>query len=170
MEISLQCGCGQKFVATEGMAGALIPCQCGKSLRVPSLTEMRRQSADMESCESRSVAITSQQQLRQVSAALLYGCILAGTGLVGLPLLLVSSTYGGPMAGTGALVILVGHAWFITQIFTGNPTAALVVLLVPVVGELLAYKFVFDHWRIARWPILCQGVGTLLLLFGLAPV
>ena len=74
------------------------------------------------------------------------------------------------MAGTGALVILVGHAWFITQIFTGNPTAALVVLLVPVVGELLAYKFVFDHWRIARWPILCQGVGTLLLLFGLAPV
>jgi hypothetical protein len=166
MEISLRCACGQQFIASEGMAGTSIACNCGNSVRVPSLTEMRMRSTEF--VEVPSLAITSQQRQRQLGAALLYGCVLAGIALAALPLLVILFIHGTPMALVGALLILAGHAWFFTQIFTGNPTAALVVLLVPVVGEFLAWKFIFDYWSIARWPLLCQCTGVLLLLLGLA--
>jgi hypothetical protein len=55
-----------------------------------------------------------------------------------------------------------------TQIFTGNPAVALVVLVAPVLGPLLALQFIIDHWSIARWPVLCQVIGLPVWICGLA--
>jgi hypothetical protein len=97
----------------------------------------------------------------------LYGVALAGICLVGLPLVFFSFR-AGPVAGVGAILVLGSQVWLFTQIFTGSPAAALLVLLVPVLGSLLALKFIFDHWSIARWPMLCQVGGSVVWLVGLA--
>jgi hypothetical protein len=145
------------------MAGVSVPCACGRTVRVPNLAEMRRQCAG--SGEVESASRTSREQLRQLPAAVLYGLVLAWMVLGGLPLTLIAFTYVGPWAAVGTVLLLVGQIWFFTLIFTGNPAAALIVLLVPVLGMFLAIQFIIDHWRLARWPVLLQVVGFMLVLF-----
>jgi membrane associated rhomboid family serine protease len=41
MALSIRCECGKQIVATEGMAGSSITCDCGRTLLVPGLIEMR---------------------------------------------------------------------------------------------------------------------------------
>jgi hypothetical protein len=86
--------------------------------------------------------------------------------LMALPLVVLSFLMG-PVAGLAALLILGGQLWLFTQIFVGNPAAALVVLWVPVVGPWLAFRFLFDYWSLARWPMLCQVVGVVLWVLAL---
>jgi hypothetical protein len=42
--LSLPCECGRQVALTEGAAGARVQCACGRTLRVPSLSELRRQA------------------------------------------------------------------------------------------------------------------------------
>src|SRR5262245_40184910 len=44
MEYTLQCTCGAQVAVDEGSAGAMLPCNCGKILAVPSLHELRQSS------------------------------------------------------------------------------------------------------------------------------
>src|SRR5262245_24805306 len=44
MEYTLQCTCGAQVAVDEGSAGAMLPCDCGKILAVPSLHELRQSS------------------------------------------------------------------------------------------------------------------------------
>jgi hypothetical protein len=164
MELSILCDCGKQVVAAEGMAGTSIPCTCGRILRVPSLSEMRRLGAERTPDKVGALARSSRDQLRQLPIALLYGLVLTWMCFAALPLLYLAFAYAGPLAGLGALLILIGHIWFITQIFTGNPAAALIILLIPIIGSLLSIQFIIDHWRIAKWPLLCQVIGLFLFL------
>jgi hypothetical protein len=41
MEYQLPCECGQMITVSEGSAGATIPCGCGRSVKVPSLSDLR---------------------------------------------------------------------------------------------------------------------------------
>jgi hypothetical protein len=85
----------------------------------------------------------------------------------GLPLV-VLSFQAGPVAVVGAILLLGSQVWLFTQIFAGNPAAALVVLLIPILGPALALQFIIDHWSIARWPLLCQVIGLPVWICGFA--
>jgi hypothetical protein len=43
-ELRVRCECGEELPVTEGLAGASIQCQCGRTLQVPSLSELRRRT------------------------------------------------------------------------------------------------------------------------------
>ena len=95
--------------------------------------------------------------------------VLAVTWIVvgGLLGAFLSYKISGPVAAVAALLIVVGQAWLFSLIFKGNPGAALVVLLVPIVGLCLAIQFIVDQWSVARWPALCQIAGLVLWFGGL---
>jgi len=42
MHVPLSCQCGKQILVTEGSAGASVPCECGRTIQVPSLGEFRR--------------------------------------------------------------------------------------------------------------------------------
>src|SRR5437762_2353280 len=42
MEFHISCDCGKPHTVTAGDAGAKIPCVCGRTVIVPSLSELRR--------------------------------------------------------------------------------------------------------------------------------
>jgi hypothetical protein len=44
MKISIPCECGESVAVTEGDAGGRLTCRCGRTVAVPSLRELRRQS------------------------------------------------------------------------------------------------------------------------------
>src|SRR5262245_24384825 len=46
MHVPLSCQCGKRVLVTEGSAGATLPCECGRSIQVPPLGELRRRVAD----------------------------------------------------------------------------------------------------------------------------
>jgi hypothetical protein len=48
MHIPLVCQCGKQVLVTEGSAGASLPCDCGRTIQVPSLGELRRRVAGDE--------------------------------------------------------------------------------------------------------------------------
>src|SRR5262249_6911290 len=144
MEFPLRCACGKRVVATDGMAGTQIPCVCGRHVRVPSLGEMRRQSPGYVAEEAAESAAGPAEPLRPAPAVVVYGLAVAWVCLAGQPLVLLSFLHVGPVAGAGALLLVVGQVWLFTQIFVGNPFAALMVLLVPIVGPLLALQFIID--------------------------
>jgi hypothetical protein len=125
---------------------------------------MRRTTVDV-SLPARS----SGEQLEQLPKALLYGLVLAWVGIAGLPAVVLTFGALGPLTAVGTLLVLVGQVWLFTQVFMGNPVAALLILLVPLGGLVLAIQFVIDHWRIAKWPVLCQLVGLVLWVAGVTP-
>jgi hypothetical protein len=43
-EFRIDCSCGQRVTVTEGDAGGTLPCPCGRTVRVPSLHELRTQA------------------------------------------------------------------------------------------------------------------------------
>jgi hypothetical protein len=43
MEYLIQCECGKRLAVMAGSAGASLPCGCGRSVRVPALSELRAQ-------------------------------------------------------------------------------------------------------------------------------
>jgi len=43
MEFLIHCECGKFFTVTEGLAGTSLSCGCGRSIRVPGLSELRAQ-------------------------------------------------------------------------------------------------------------------------------
>jgi hypothetical protein len=45
MHFRLPCECGRQLSVTEGAAGATFQCACGRTVKVPSLEELRRQFA-----------------------------------------------------------------------------------------------------------------------------
>ena len=104
---------------------------------------------------------------RQSATWVVYAVAVVWICVGALPMLILSSM-AGPVAAVGASLVLGSQLWLFTQIFEGNPVVALVVLLIPILGFLLVLKFLLDHWTIARWPALCQVVGLILYIFGLA--
>src|SRR5271155_3117361 len=51
MEYQLECGCGRQVAVKATDAGTTIPCECGESVQVPSLSKLRS-SAGLGSYES----------------------------------------------------------------------------------------------------------------------
>jgi hypothetical protein len=45
MQVCLTCECGKEVPVSEGAAGTSLACDCGRSIRVPSLGELRRRVA-----------------------------------------------------------------------------------------------------------------------------
>lgn len=43
MNFNLPCSCGNEVVVTEGSAGAIVTCSCGRKIDVPGLKELRQQ-------------------------------------------------------------------------------------------------------------------------------
>jgi Domain of unknown function (DUF1922) len=165
VKLLLQCSCGEHLIATEGMAGSQIACVCGRRVPVPSLDEMRRRTGEVGD-EDIVSAVVSDEPLQQPHTLLIYGLAVGWMCFAGLPLLLVSIHAGGAAAAMGAVLWIAGNVWLFTQIFSGNPVAALVVLVIPIVGPFLAFQFIIDHFLIARWPLLCQVAGLFLWLAG----
>src|SRR5438105_7202675 len=48
MEFRVSCECGKSHTVTAAAAGAKLACQCGRSVAVPSLSELRRQGLAAE--------------------------------------------------------------------------------------------------------------------------
>lgn len=44
MEFTVSCSCGRVQTVSEGSAGARIACDCGQTVDVPSLTQLRKQA------------------------------------------------------------------------------------------------------------------------------
>ncbi len=170
MELPIPCDCGKQLIATEGMAGSSLPCDCGRVHLVPSLREMRNRCAPSVpvDVDIRLREPTSAEQLRKLPLAIIYGLLLAWMGVTSFGSLYGGFYYGGPIGGLGALLMAAGQIWLVTQIYTGNPVAAVIVALIPCVGLLLAIRFISDYWQIAKWPVLCYLIGLLLYLGGVA--
>lgn len=169
MPLQLACECGQHVVITEGMAGTKVRCACGRTLMAPSLGEIRRLAGrDLDIAHSAATDPTADNALLRSSSAVLYGALVTWTGLVAAPLLVVFLVHANLFVAFGFALAVTGHLWLFTQIYVGNPIAALIVLLVPIAGPILASKFIFDHWNIACWPVLFQMVGVALFVGGLA--
>jgi hypothetical protein len=167
MSFPLRCDCGRTTTVTEAMAGTSVPCECGRALKVPSLREMRQQSGpDLDIALSPADDPAADNALERTSGALLYAAIVAWLCVIGLPGLAIL-LYMNWIAALGGLLVLAGHIWLITQVYVGNPTAALVILMVPILGSLLAWRFIFDYWSIARWPLACQLLGTVVMWAGI---
>jgi hypothetical protein len=167
MSFPLQCACGKQVIASEGMAGAAITCVCGRQLAVPSLGELRRRAAGFDLEAAAPAPGLFPDEVRPVPASIVYLLIFAWLSIGGLFSVWLSWVMGGPLAAGGALLVVAGQCWLFSLIYAGNPGAALVVLLMPIVGTLLAVQFIIDHWPLARWPALCQIGGSLLWLGGL---
>ena len=168
-EIPLPCECGQHILVTEGMAGASVRCPCGRTIAVPSLGEIRRLAGrDLDIAHTAATDPTADNALLQPSSAVLYGAMVAWTCFVAGPVLVLLLLSANWLTAFGFAVVVVGHVWLFTQIYVGNPVAALVVLLIPIIGPTLAEKFIVDHWNIACWPVICQALGVALLVGGIA--
>ena len=63
-------------------------------------------------------------------------------------------------------MICVSQIWLFSLIYSGNPFAGLVLILVPIVGPMLALRFLYDHFSVALWPFLCEIIGSALLYYG----
>jgi hypothetical protein len=168
MEVPLRCVCGESVVATEGMAGSTLTCRCGRTLQVPSLGEMKDWVGAGSLAAERSIVRDSVEPLERPPVAVVYGLTVAWICLAGLPLFVLCFDYLGPVAAAGVLLLLASQVWLFTQIFSGNPMAGLIVLFIPFVGPALSLQFIIAHWAVARWPVLCQIAGLLLLLYGSA--
>ncbi|MCI0682149.1 MAG: hypothetical protein L0Y71_08600 [Gemmataceae bacterium] len=167
--IALACECGQQVVVTEGMAGTSVQCACGRTVAVPSYGELRRLAGrDLHIAHTAATDPTADNALARPSSAVLYAAVVAWTCLVAVPVLGVFLVYREWFAALGLVLVTAGHLWLFTQVYVGNPLAALLVLLVPILGTILALKFVKDHWRIACWPVSCQALGTALLIVATA--
>jgi hypothetical protein len=44
MEFNIRCECGGQLLISEGAAGARVPCDCGRTVIIPSLDELRKQA------------------------------------------------------------------------------------------------------------------------------
>lgn len=87
MQFRLTCECGESITVSEGAAGVDMPCDCGRSIRVPSLAKLREQ-AGLEA-----VPITPETRIRgMITAGELPGttCIACGADAAAhVPLLAV---------------------------------------------------------------------------------
>jgi hypothetical protein len=44
MDFNVRCECGIPLLISEGAAGARVPCDCGRTVIIPSLDELRKQA------------------------------------------------------------------------------------------------------------------------------
>src|SRR5215204_1880421 len=75
-EFSVPCECGAMLAVTAAEAGGALPCRCGRSVRVPRLSELRR-AQGMDAGES-SVRDTIARMIRE--GELPWGSCCAVTG------------------------------------------------------------------------------------------
>jgi hypothetical protein len=130
---------------------------------VPSYSELKRWSI-----EKQPEPAAHDDSFTRTPGALIYALVVAWLLLAYVPIVLLSFANLHPLAGVGIVLLVTAQIWLFTLIFSGNPAAALVVLLVPVVGSVLALQFVLDHWRLARWPVVCQLAGFVAFFMGLS--
>jgi hypothetical protein len=112
MKVRLACECGQEVVVTEGSAGASLPCECGRSIKVPSLGELRQRGTfgDVPRLPSRD----PEQRYRLAKP---------GSGV--------------PLVGCGALIFLLGVGLFIGNVTGLFPTFPFAGFIAMTVGSLL---------------------------------
>jgi hypothetical protein len=163
VNVYLQCDCGNEVIVSEGMAGSSMSCECGRTLIVPGFAEMKRMAAGSGRLAKRQLGQGSvEEQVRLHPWA--FGLGIGWIFLSGFPLLVLTLNDGRALAALGMVLWLGGLFWLFTLIFMGNPVAAFLTL-VPVIGPFLIFRFLFDHWSIAKWPLLCHMTGVFLFLF-----
>src|SRR5262249_36493459 len=118
MEFRLPCECGQRLYVEEGAAGGALLCPCGRTLKVPSLGELRRhfglKAEDEPSDDGR---FSPAQIVVLVIGAMLFAVVFLLGGLL-------SFAVGG-VAGVGYLVSQVGQIWLLALVVRECPPQAI---------------------------------------------
>lgn len=166
MEVALACECGAKVTVHEGMSGLSVLCACGRTITIPDYRELRR--LQLENIPEN--AITSppvHEDYQQAPAVALFVLVMVIFAASSCIVISVSFVHAGVIAGIGACLICVSQIWLFSLIYSGNPFAGLVLILVPIVGPITALRFFFDHFAVAVWPFLCVISGLALFYYGL---
>lgn len=155
MHVLLDCECGRQLTVADGAAGSDLLCACGRTLRVPSLGQLRSPFADQAEIEAPAEGRFSTAKIvLLLIAAMWFGMLWLGGSLLSLA--------AGGTAGTGYLVALVGQVWLLVLIVREcRPEAILYALLIP----FFTWYFAYQRWDIARWGLVCNVGGILLWLF-----
>jgi hypothetical protein len=157
MAFEITCDCGKKLPVTEGMAGSSISCVCGRSVSVPSLSQLRSQ-VDLIA----EPADVPPRRSPAEQAALWVLGILVVSGLVfcGIPFSFALAGF----AGFGYLVALTGHLWLLGLIIREcHPDAIFMAYYLP----FFTWYFAYQRWDIAKWPFIINSVGLVILIAGL---
>lgn len=118
--VRLRCQCGLHIVVTYGDAGASLPCECGRTIEVPSLDKLRKRAWVIglpPDGEEQSDPLPPEnkaevdQSRNPTGATLLLGCCSVVVVLLGLGLLVGNVTGMFPTVPfAGAVVIMLGGA------------------------------------------------------------
>ncbi len=157
MEFLLDCACGDRVRVTEGMCGASVPCACGRTIRVPSLGELRRSCPAVD-------GPPRAPRGRSAGASVALGLAVAVFAGAALALGFLATKAGG-LAGFGYALALAGQLWLLVQIArVCAPDALALALFVP----FFTWYYGVQRWDIAKWPLLCNVGGTVLMTAGLS--
>lgn len=166
MQVSLQCTCGNVLLANQGMAGTRIPCTCGRVMPVPSLGEMGAFASQEKSSHSPDDAATETPAIpRNLVAWFLVSVFLSNSILM-----LLFSPLGGWLCFIGAAFIIVGQVWLFWHIYEEDALLAAYVLCLPIVGPLIAVRYIAAHQSATLWPLICTISGLGLAIVGAAGV
>jgi hypothetical protein len=157
MAFEVACECGKKLPVTEGMAGSSVSCPCGRSVRVPSLSQLRDQ-ADLI---AEPAEIAPRRSPGEQAALWVLG-ILVVSGLVfcGIPFSFALAGF----AGFGYLVFLTGHLWLLGLIIREcHPDAIIMAYFIP----FFTWYFAIKRWDVAQWPFVIMLVGLTIEIIAL---
>jgi hypothetical protein len=148
----LRCECGQELPVGEGAAGGVLTCACGRAVQVPSLRELRNQFR--VEAETKAVRSLPQPGLLVVGALVFVGLFLVGC---------VLSFAAGGLAGAGFVIFQIGQVWLLVLIIRECPGQAIFLALVI---PFFTWYFAYQRLDIAKWPLICNLSGLLLLVYG----
>lgn len=156
MRFRLPCECGQQLPVTEGGAGGILQCACGRTVKVPSLGELRTHFAVVDEADaSLRGGLSPAQIVFLVIGVLIFG----GLFLAGL----VVSFAAGGISGVGYLIAQVGQVWLLVLIVREcHPEAIGLALVVP----FFTWFFAYQRWEIAKWAFACNIGGIVLSVLG----
>ncbi|MCI0376787.1 MAG: hypothetical protein L0215_04205 [Gemmataceae bacterium] len=157
MEFRLTCECGRRLNLTDGAAGSAVACECGRTVQVPSLGELRRQFTD-----DVDIKIPTESSLTVGHLALIVlGVLVFGTGFWAGYFWCFAH---GRFTGLGYLIAQAGLIWlFVLMVRECSPTAVLLAFVVP----FFTWYFAYQRWDIAKWAFACNVGGIALTLFGI---
>ena len=107
MQFELPCECGRRLIVTAGDAGATLRCECGRTVQVPGLNELRASVPALTDDTPRHPPPTRSAQLTGVDLAVCVLLPLVGF-IAGVLRLLRRNPTGGRMMAVSGCVLVVG--------------------------------------------------------------
>jgi hypothetical protein len=96
--------------------------------------------------------------VRPILAAIVYPLIVGGLCLAVLPFMVLSFVCAGPVAGAGAVLLVVSQVWLFSPDIPGERWYHVAFLVVPIFGFVLLLQLIATHWSSVRWLLLWQLV------------